>query len=144
MQCISNTTFISNILRIYLSLFEYLELVYKVLPSILKELDRKLAGVSVETYFRFVMSQVLRICQRFSVFSIFCYIFANSNIKAQIGLLMPKLVCFKNMPMLRQSISGKCFSSLFSNFYVCSYGNGAPKTTVDLTEIWDLYASFSV
>ena len=29
---------------------------------IVKELDRKLAGVSVETYLRFVMSQVVQIC----------------------------------------------------------------------------------
>ena len=28
----------------------------------LEEMDRKLAGVSVETYLRFVMSRVLQIC----------------------------------------------------------------------------------
>ena len=61
--------------------------------------------------------------RHFLYFAIFSH--SNSNIS------------HTNMPMLRKSIRGKCFSSLFWNFYFCSYENGVPKTIVDLIEILD-------
>ena len=59
------------------------------IPWIVKELDtiRKLAGVSVETYLRFVMSLVLQIRKQFLTFSLFCNIFCIQTV-----ILKPKLV----------------------------------------------------
>ena len=50
-------------------------------------MERELAGVSVETFLRFVMSRVLRICYRSPLLSIFCHIF-----RIQTVTLKPKLV----------------------------------------------------
>ena len=63
----------------------------------------------------------------------------NSNIEALIGLIvLQTCLCYDKV-----LIRGKCFSSLFWNFYFCSYENGVLKTIVVLTEIWDAFLIFS-
>ena len=72
-----------------------------------------MSNQSVETFLRFVMSQVLRICKRFSAFFIFLYfcMYMNSNIEALIGLIVLQ-TCLCHEKLLEVNVFRLCFAFL--------------------------------
>ena len=61
-------------------------------------------------------------------FTLLYFLRSNSNIEAYIGLIALQTCLFQSKYL-------RCFSSLFWNFYFCSFEKGIPKTIVHLTEI---------